>query len=121
MRYGYETALTAVRAWPAASAGKAALTYTGGMIACVALTVLGIDQAARFAALELAPALVPAVSSAKPAPRDIKMSRASNAAIIAAMEARREQAPVTSNHDRAEPAAGASRHKKVLVKLARRT
>lgn len=115
MRYGYQAVWTTGRAWPGARAGKAALAYTGGMIACAALIVMGVDQAARVAALQLVP-----IATAKPAPRDVKMSRASNAAIIAAMEARREQPAATSTNDRAEPASGASRHKKVLVKLARR-
>lgn len=119
MRYGNEDTWAGQRMLPQASVINAALSYAGGMIVCAALIGLCIDQAARLSASLLAPTLSASNTNAKPALRGVKVSGASNAAIIAEMEAR--HAPRTAKTaDHSQPDAAAPRHKKVLVKLARR-
>jgi hypothetical protein len=116
MRYGNEHTWPGLPALPGASVINAGLSYAGGMIVCAALIAISIDQAARLSAPLLTPALSPPATHV----RDTKVSGASNAAIIAAAEARHTPRAATLSTDHPQPSAGASRYKKVLVKLARR-
>lgn len=103
MRNGDELTWAGAPALPGASALNAVLSYAGGMIVCAALIVLSLDQAARLTARSLAPVPTPSAAGTKLGLRDIHVSGASNAAIIAEMEARQGQRAATQGGDHAAP------------------